>query len=1067
MIGQVLAKRYRIDAEIGHGGMGVVYRGYDTVLKRIVAIKVISVYQVGEQTRERLLSEAQAVARLNHPNIVTVYDAVEHEGTPFIVMEFAEGGVLRFKTLPGVTRAIEYVLQICSALSHAHAKGIIHRDIKPDNVLLSPGGVVKLTDFGLALNMDASQAINEDGIVGTLAYMAPEIIQGSMPSPQSDIYALGVLFYEILTGAPPFQGADVSNLLKEILMGDLMPPTVRNPAIPPMLNALVLQLLQRDPDARLQSAQAVADALVAIKAERPGSNPHAAAVKSGTSSTAKIPSTGRKELDKDWRRKSYPKSSVPVLSAGERQLILANRAKELSSCLAILEQGHLLVITGMPGIGKSTLARVLLEVMPPNSQPPFWYDFDRQKGSGNSLGVVLDRVSSYLEKCLGGSVRDDIMSFRDTNDQQASASDVDVMTDYLSTETPLWLVFDNIETVLEPGGNGFIDPGLDELFNGLKSNTHNAKIIITSPLVPVLSNGEFLLEFGSQPLTLQGLDQESAVQFLRANGLEGFDPALLASVVQMVDGHPFALKHVARYISAVGIETVGENLRGGLDDFLEHFQELLSRRLSSDEYAVLKSLSVLQRAIPMEGLCKTAQTRPAMIKRLRDAGLLEKNQSSNFWLPTLVRLSLGFQDAESDRSAHLRALDYYRKLPVDVSPKEIDDFANVFEWHYHAVQSLDMPAAAAAIFSTGLDEHLENWNEYYLLTNLCDQVLTGLTPDHPGFTRVNWVKLNHILGKANFYLRKYARSEVILQAALDGLVGLDEPALTVNVLNVHAEALNGLGLFARAQQNCEKIFAILSQYPDDFLYAKALALRGLTSRAQREYDRAIEDLTAACNIYKKLKHDRQYAYSTCDIGIIYGLLNQFDASVEYFHRSLKVCEQIGDVRGVMINHLDIGDVLLQQELYQQACGELSLAFELARGKKLYPEMISAGLYLAEAQIALGLYVDGQKSLDDLKDKLLSDGAPSSAGHVQRLRAALEWRQGHTALAHEYFRRAFILLQGDANIYEKARAQVEWAAFLRHTNQLEQARSALEEALQGFIHENNRLGQQTVEKAMLV
>gem|GEM_PF-4526970 len=1060
MLGQILANRYRIDAQLGYGGMGVVYRGYDTLLKRSVAVKVISLSLVGEQTRERLLSEARAAARLNHPNIVTVYDAVEGQDAPFIVMELAEGGVLRFKTPPGLARSLGYARQICAALAHAHARGIIHRDIKPDNVLLAADGTVKLTDFGLALDLDASHVSDEAGIVGTLAYMAPEIIQGATPGPQSDLYALGVLLYELLSGEQPFKGTDVSNLLKEILLGEVQPLSQRSPALPAALSELVMRLLSREPSARPPSAAAVIDALEAIRSAQPANGP------SEHNGEQAGPGGARIDTQRDWRRKSYPKSSVPVLGPGEKEMILANRARELADCISILNDSRVLVITGMPGIGKSTLARVLLEKMPANACPPFWYDFERQKSSGNTLGVLLDRISSYLEKCLGGNVREEILAFRASPDQRASASDVDVMTDYLNCEQPLWLVFDNLESVLAPGGSGFLDPGLDDLFSGLRGNTHNARIVITSPLVPVLSSGELLLEFGSQPLTLQGLDMQWAVRFLRANGLTDLDDETLAGLVRQVDGHPFALKHIARYVAAVGIEPVRASLAGGLDEFLAHFHATLERRLAGEEYQVLQALAVLQRGIPMDGLCKTAQTRPALIKRLRDAGLLEKNQSSEFWLPALVRLSMAAQAAEANLPAHRRALAYYRAQRLEALPREIDDFASVLEWHYHAVHARDWPAAYAAIFTTGLEACLRQWNEYALLAQLCEQIIEPGPDEQEMFNLTERVKIQHVFGICSFYLARYAQSTAALDIALTGAAELGNSLWIADVLVARAESLNALGRYLEAGADCEQIYSILERQPSDFLRGQASALRGAINRSLGNYASSIKDYEEAYQTHIRLGSARQAAYALCDIGIGYYYLNRFDDALDYYNRSLQACELARDLRGALFARLDIGDVLLQRESYAEACGQLERAFELACTKKLPAEQLSTGLYLAEAQIGLGHFPAARETLDLLKPQLLSGGnVPSAAGHAQRLSAMLEWRQGRFEEARESFDRALSLLRGEACLYERARAQVEYATFLRQNGQPSQARGALNEALQAYQRLNNTHAQHTVERVI--
>ena len=150
MIGTLLSERYHLDAEVGRGGMSIVYRAHDTLLERPVAVKVMSGAALGTEGRARLLHEARAAARLNHPNIVSVYDAGEADGSPFIVMELVEGQSLHDRRPDALDDIVAIACQVCTALEHAHGQGIIHRDLKPENVLLASGGTAKLTDFGLA-----------------------------------------------------------------------------------------------------------------------------------------------------------------------------------------------------------------------------------------------------------------------------------------------------------------------------------------------------------------------------------------------------------------------------------------------------------------------------------------------------------------------------------------------------------------------------------------------------------------------------------------------------------------------------------------------------------------------------------------------------------------------------------------------------------------------------------------------------------------------------------------------------------------------------------------------------
>jgi len=253
MIGTLLNDRYRLDVELGHGGMGTVYKAHDMLLDRDVAVKVLSSQTLGAEGRARLLHEAQAVARLNHPNIVKVYDAGTAEGLSFIVMELLTGDSL-FDTRPTEIEAIlTIVRQICSALGHAHAHGIIHRDLKLENVIMSESGFATLTDFGLARS-DASRVSMEGMIVGTVFYLAPEQALGQPIGGRADLYALGVILYELTAGRVPFTGDDPLTIIAQHLHAPVVPPSTYNAAIPPWLDGLILKLLNKQPEDRPASA---------------------------------------------------------------------------------------------------------------------------------------------------------------------------------------------------------------------------------------------------------------------------------------------------------------------------------------------------------------------------------------------------------------------------------------------------------------------------------------------------------------------------------------------------------------------------------------------------------------------------------------------------------------------------------------------------------------------------------------------------------------------------------------------------------------------------------------------
>ena len=257
---------YRFDAVVGRGGMGIVYRATDTVLDRVVAVKVLSAI-LGPDSAARFLREAQAVARVRHDHIVQVYAAVDPPGGPaHLVMEFVDGPTLRQAAADArgldPRRCAEAVAQVADALAAAHALGLVHRDVKPANVLLdSATGRAKLADFGLARAAGAADLTRSGMVVGTPAYMAPEQVRNpTTAGPPADVYGLGATLYEALTGAEPFRGS-LELVLAQVLAGDPLPPRRLNPAVPRDLDTICLKAMAKDPARRYASAAALRDDL--------------------------------------------------------------------------------------------------------------------------------------------------------------------------------------------------------------------------------------------------------------------------------------------------------------------------------------------------------------------------------------------------------------------------------------------------------------------------------------------------------------------------------------------------------------------------------------------------------------------------------------------------------------------------------------------------------------------------------------------------------------------------------------------------------------------------------------
>ncbi len=337
--GTLLAQRYRIEERLGEGGMGVVYKAYDTLLDRPVAIKTLSPHRLGDEGVKRFLREAQSAAKLSHPNIVAIYDVIEEGDNRLIVMEYLPGDTLRERIPLSWAEAVEIGSQVCLALAYAHARGVVHRDIKPENVIITADGTAKVMDFGLARSEGRSRLTQTGMIVGTVAYIAPEQALSGRSDARSDLYSLGAVLYEVVTGKHPFVADDPIVVISMHVNVPPVSPRFYQPEIPPVLEAIILRLLAKDPMARYSSADELAQVLKT-------------ALLPGESLDATIPAAAARPSTT---------SLFDMMTRGR----LVDREDELATLKNALEsmlsgKGQVVLVAGEPGIGKTRLAEELL-----------------------------------------------------------------------------------------------------------------------------------------------------------------------------------------------------------------------------------------------------------------------------------------------------------------------------------------------------------------------------------------------------------------------------------------------------------------------------------------------------------------------------------------------------------------------------------------------------------------------------------------------------------------------------------------------------------------------------------
>ncbi len=552
--------RYAVKKFLGEGGKKKVYLAHDTKLDRDVAFALIKTERLDETARTRIEREAQAMGKLgDHPNIVSIYDMGEENGQPFIVLPLMAGGDVEglIEKAPDhrlpLDKALEIAVAVSRSLEFAHSKGIIHRDLKPGNVWLTANGVAQIGDFGLAVAVDLSRLTQDGMMVGTVSYMPPEQAMGGKTTNKADLYSLGAMLYEMVTGRPPFVGDDSVAIIGQHIQTPPVSPTWHRADLPPALETLILQLLEKDPEKRPQSATVVLQALESIEKGKVSKE-----TPQGTQGTQQTQET----QNPLYRR---------VFVGRELEL------KQLQSAFdgAMSGQGALMMVMGEPGVGKTSLCEQLeTYVTLRGGRPLVGHCYEEGSLSLPYLAFVeamrsyvLDRNLDDLRKELGtgaadvarivSEIRERLkIKLRTQKEPEEMYRLMEAVSSFLinaAAVQPLVIILEDLHDA---------DKGTLDMLTHVSRRLSGARLLIVGtyrdvevdrnhPLSSALAELRRTSSFGR--VLLRGLNADEVRRMLESITRESFPWSLAEKIHRQTEGNPLFVQEVIRFLAEEGL----------------------------------------------------------------------------------------------------------------------------------------------------------------------------------------------------------------------------------------------------------------------------------------------------------------------------------------------------------------------------------------------------------------------------------------------------------------------------------------------------------------------------------
>lgn len=979
MIGTKL-KHYQITSLLGEGGMGKVYQAYDETLERDVAIKVMASELVQDPDNvRRFYREARAAAGLTHPNIITIHEVGEEGGIYYFVMELLDGvpveRLSRGGPLP-VEQAITIATDVCKALCAAHAKGILHRDIKADNVFLLKDGITKVLDFGIAFVSKAATLTRVGEVLGTVEYMAPEQILGEKVDERSDLYSLGVLMYKMLTGQMPFSGPSSVAIVYKQLEEQPIPPGNLNTAVPLVLENIVMKTLSKEAGDRYQTSNDLLKALEGLR--------HRVQEAAGV--------TPVEEPEEIVQRREF--SSKFVGRGAEYQ-----RLKGLFDTTA-QGRGSTVFIGGEAGIGKTrlasevmtyakrkgafTLTGVCLYQEGPEPYLPFveaiaqYFDVSRNLPEEQRAKVkaFISREVPELEE-LTTRFRTQIGFQRETGggiSRERLFEAISQLLIFIADQAPLVLFLDDVHWAS--------DASLQLLHYVSRNTAGHALMLVNTfrseeiaplddgsphPLVDVMSrmSREGLYE----RIDLVGLTQDDLAEMIRSIFKKSaFSADFRALLYRDTGGNPFFALEVIKLLRDHGMiyerngiwrekeeltrfdipERVHDLVVRRLQRLDEEQRDLLQAAAVGGEHFTSKGVSVLL-GIDRLRVIKALGRLERIHQMIRSEG-----ETYAFSHPKIGEVLYEEMPLELRQAYHV-ALAEFLEREASEDPYKISTDLGLHFWNGGAIDRAIPYLIRSADRASRLFAYKEACGYY-------EQILTGLEQLRR-FPRHEEIR-GEILQRAALAYKSLGQ----LDKALEQFSRLEHDADETGDILLKAKALQGIGGVRTTMRNYTEALRTLQESSKSFTevgdlrgQCEVLNQIGNIYLERSEWETTIEYKRRALEIARQADHKRVIGSVYVNLGIIFGIRGNFELAMEQYRRAIEVYREMGDWTRVANVFNNMGKLCADSRMWERAKDYNNRAVEILQRTKDIPTMALAYLNAAEIDLALTDLTEAKRS----------------------------------------------------------------------------------------------------------